>query len=75
MRTTTERPRVTGEAPPAWWRRKAVRRTVRWTAIGITVVLVAVTLGGSLVRLSPTVRYAGPGGDADRYRDRFFDLT
>jgi LCP family protein required for cell wall assembly len=37
---------VTGEAPPAWWRRKAVRRTVRWTAIGITVVLVAVTLGG-----------------------------
>jgi Fe-S cluster assembly protein SufD len=24
----------------------------------------AVTLGGSLVRLSPTVRYAGPGGDA-----------
>ena len=46
MRTTTARPRVTGEAPPAWWRRKAVRRTVRWTAIGITVVLVAVTLGG-----------------------------
>jgi Fe-S cluster assembly protein SufD len=26
---------------------------------------VAVTLGGSLVRLSPTVRYAGPGGDAE----------
>ena len=25
----------------------------------------AVTLGGSLVRLSPTVRYAGPGGDAE----------
>jgi Fe-S cluster assembly protein SufD len=24
----------------------------------------AVTLGGSLVRLSPTIRYAGPGGDA-----------
>jgi LCP family protein required for cell wall assembly len=46
VRTTTARPRVTGEAPPAWWRRKAVRRTVRWTAIGITVVLVAVTLGG-----------------------------
>jgi len=27
----------------------------------------AVTLGGSLVRLSPTVRYAGPGGDAELY--------
>jgi Fe-S cluster assembly protein SufD len=26
---------------------------------------VAVTLGGSLVRLSPTVRYKGPGGDAE----------
>ena len=25
----------------------------------------AVTLGGSLVRLSPTIRYAGPGGDAE----------
>jgi len=25
----------------------------------------AVTLGGSLVRLSPSVRYAGPGGDAE----------
>jgi len=25
----------------------------------------AVTLGGSVVRLSPSVRYAGPGGDAD----------
>jgi Fe-S cluster assembly protein SufD len=28
---------------------------------------VAVTLGGSLVRLSPSVRYAGPGGDAELY--------
>jgi Fe-S cluster assembly protein SufD len=28
---------------------------------------VAVTLGGSLVRLSPTVRYAAPGGDAELY--------
>lgn len=28
---------------------------------------VAVTLGGSLVRLSPTVRFAGPGGDAELY--------
>jgi Fe-S cluster assembly protein SufD len=26
---------------------------------------VAVTLGGDLVRLSPTVRYSGPGGDAE----------
>jgi Fe-S cluster assembly protein SufD len=28
---------------------------------------VAVTFGGSLVRLSPTVRYAGPGGDAELF--------
>jgi Fe-S cluster assembly protein SufD len=28
---------------------------------------VAVTLGGSLVRLSPSVRYAAPGGDAELY--------
>jgi Fe-S cluster assembly protein SufD len=27
----------------------------------------AVTLGGSVVRLAPTVRYAGPGGDAELY--------
>ncbi len=26
---------------------------------------IAVTLGGDLVRISPTVRYAGPGGDAE----------
>ena len=30
-----------------------------------TVRHVAVTLGGGLVRLAPTVRYAGPGGDAE----------
>lgn len=28
---------------------------------------VAVTLGGSVVRLSPSVRYGGPGGDAELY--------
>jgi Fe-S cluster assembly protein SufD len=33
----------------------------------------AVTLGGSLVRLSPTVRYAGPGGDAELYGITFAD--
>jgi Fe-S cluster assembly protein SufD len=33
----------------------------------------AVTLGGSLVRLSPTVRYAGPGGDAELYGICFAD--
>jgi Fe-S cluster assembly protein SufD len=33
----------------------------------------AVTLGGSLVRLSPTVRYAGPGGDAQLYGICFAD--
>jgi Fe-S cluster assembly protein SufD len=33
----------------------------------------AVTLGGSLVRLSPTVRYAGPGGDAALHGIAFAD--
>jgi Fe-S cluster assembly protein SufD len=33
----------------------------------------AVTLGGSLVRLSPTVRYAAPGGDAELYGICFAD--
>ena len=34
---------------------------------------IAVTLGGSLVRLSPTVRYAGPGGDAELFGIAFAD--
>jgi Fe-S cluster assembly protein SufD len=34
---------------------------------------VAVTLGGSLVRLSPSVTYAGPGGDAELYGLYFAD--
>jgi Fe-S cluster assembly protein SufD len=33
----------------------------------------AVTLGGNLVRLSPTVRYAAPGGDAELYGIAFAD--
>ena len=33
----------------------------------------AVTLGGSLVRLSPTLRYAGPGGEAELYGLCFAD--
>jgi Fe-S cluster assembly protein SufD len=33
----------------------------------------AVTLGGNLVRLAPTVRYAGPGGDAELYGIVFAD--
>jgi Fe-S cluster assembly protein SufD len=33
----------------------------------------AVTLGGRLVRLSPTVRYAAPGGDAELYGITFAD--
>jgi Fe-S cluster assembly protein SufD len=33
----------------------------------------AVTLGGSLVRLAPTVRYAAPGGDAELYGITFAD--
>jgi Fe-S cluster assembly protein SufD len=34
---------------------------------------VAVTLGGSVVRLSPMVRYAGPGSDAELYGITFAD--
>ena len=33
----------------------------------------AVTLGGNLVRLSPTVRYVAPGGDAELYGVTFAD--
>ena len=33
----------------------------------------AVTLGGSVVRLSPTVRYAAPGGDAELFGITFAD--
>lgn len=33
----------------------------------------AVTLGGALLRLSPTVRYAGPGGDAELFGITFAD--
>ena len=33
----------------------------------------AVSLGGSLVRLSPTIRYAGPGGDAQLHGITFAD--
>jgi Fe-S cluster assembly protein SufD len=33
----------------------------------------AVTLGGTLVRLSPTVRYAAPGGDAELFGITFAD--
>jgi Fe-S cluster assembly protein SufD len=33
----------------------------------------AVTLGGSLVRLAPTVRYTGPGGDAELHGIAFAD--
>ncbi len=36
---------------------------------------VAVTLGGSLVRLSPSVRYAGPGGDAELYGITFATVS
>ena len=33
----------------------------------------AVTLGGAVVRLSPSVRYAGPGGDAEMHGIAFAD--
>jgi Fe-S cluster assembly protein SufD len=34
---------------------------------------IAVTVGGAVVRLSPTIRYAGPGGDAELYGITFAD--
>ena len=48
-------------------RRRGARRasTPRWSAGTPRSRRVVVTLGGDLVRLTPTVRYAGPGGDAE----------
>ncbi|WP_040791020.1 Fe-S cluster assembly protein SufD [Nocardia paucivorans] len=49
------------------WADDAVHATAHHATVGRDAVLrhTAVTLGGDLVRLTGTVRYAGPGGDAE----------
>jgi Fe-S cluster assembly protein SufD len=49
------------------WARDAVHLSHHHARLGrdATLTHTAVTLGGSVVRLAPSVRYAGPGGDAD----------
>ena len=59
----------------AGWDAGAVQVSAHHATLGAGAHLrhVAVTLGGSLVRLSPTVRYTGPGGDAELYGICFAD--
>jgi len=59
----------------AGWAADAVQVSAHHATVGRDARLkhVAVTLGGSLVRLSPTVRYSGPGGDAELYGICFAD--
>ena len=49
------------------WADDAVHLTQHYATLGRDARLrhTAVTLGGSVVRLAPSVRYAGPGGDAE----------
>ena len=49
------------------WAADAVHVAAHHALVGRDAVLrhIAVSIGGDLVRLSPTVRYAGPGGDAE----------
>lgn len=49
------------------WSRDAVHVAAQATLVGRDARFrgVSVTLGGDLVRVSPTVRFAGPGGDAE----------
>jgi Fe-S cluster assembly protein SufD len=57
------------------WAADAVQVSAHHATLGRDARLrnVAVTLGGSVVRLSPTVRYAGPGGDAELFGITFAD--
>jgi Fe-S cluster assembly protein SufD len=50
-----------------WWADDAVHLSHHHAQLGRDARLThtAVTLGGSVVRLAPSVRYAGPGGDAE----------
>jgi Fe-S cluster assembly protein SufD len=59
----------------AGWDHDAVQVSAHHATLGRDARLkhVAVTLGGSLVRLSPSVRYAGPGGEAELYGICFAD--
>lgn len=51
------------------WARDAVHVTQQHARVGRDATLrsVVVTLGGDVVRMSPSVRYTGPGGDAELY--------
>ncbi|HEX4830178.1 MAG TPA: Fe-S cluster assembly protein SufD [Trebonia sp.] len=57
------------------WAADAVQVSAHHATLGRDAHLrhVVVMLGGSLVRLSPTVRYTGPGGDAELYGLCFAD--
>jgi Fe-S cluster assembly protein SufD len=59
----------------AGWADDAVHVSQHYATIGRDAHLthVAVSLGGSVVRLSPSVVYAGPGGDAELYGLYFAD--
>jgi Fe-S cluster assembly protein SufD len=59
----------------AGWADDTVHVSQHYATIGRDAHLthVAVTLGGSVVRLSPSVSYAGPGGDAELYGLYFAD--
>jgi Fe-S cluster assembly protein SufD len=57
------------------WSADAVHVAAHHALVGRDAVLrhTAVSIGGDLVRLSPTVRYAGPGGDAEMLGVYFAD--
>ena len=57
------------------WARDAVHLSAQAASVGrdATYKHVAVTLGGDLVRLNPTVTYAGPGGSAELWGLAFAD--
>jgi Fe-S cluster assembly protein SufD len=59
----------------AGWADDSVHVTQHYARVGRDAHLthVAVTLGGSLVRLAPSVTYTGPGGDAELYGLYFAD--
>src|SRR5699024_6721859 len=57
------------------WNDDAVHTSAHHVRVGrdATVTHVIVTLGGDLVRLTPTVKYAGPGGNIDMWGVYFAD--
>lgn len=59
------------------WDERAVHVEAQSALVGRDARLrhIVVTFGGSLVRISPTVRFAGPGGDAELLGLSFTDAT